>query len=218
MTTNRLPGATRLLIAGDAVNALGNGLVLPLTLIYLHQVRGIALPVVGALLALSAGVGLIAVPLAGVLLDRVGARPVLATVLTGQAVAYTGLAWAHSVATALPVLLVLGASMAPFFPAFTMLLASINPQPHLQQRAFALNFTVLNAGVGVGAPSVPLWPTCTIQARSRCCSWPMRCAVWSSPRCCSACRTPGRRTGRTGRARRGPATGTCWPIVGCEQS
>jgi MFS family permease len=150
MTANRLPGATRLLIAGDAVNALGNGLVLPLTLIYLHQVRGIALPVVGALLALSAGVGLIAVPLAGVLLDRVGARPVLAAVLTGQAVAYTGLAWAHSVATALPVLLVLGASMAPFFPAFTMMLAGINPQPHLQQRAFALNFTVLNAGVGVG--------------------------------------------------------------------
>jgi MFS family permease len=150
MTMNRLPGATRLLITGDAVNALGNGLVLPLTLIYLHQVRGMPLPVVGALLALSAGAGLIAVPLAGVLLDRVGARPVLATVLTGQAVAYTGLAWAHSVATALPVLLVLGASMAPFFPAFTMLLAGINPEPHLQQRAFALNFTVLNAGIGVG--------------------------------------------------------------------
>jgi MFS family permease len=150
MTGSRLPGATRLLIAGDAVSSLGNGLVLPLTLIYLHQVRGIALPVVGALLALSAGVGLIAVPLAGVLLDRVGPRPVLVTVLTGQAVAYTGLAWAHSVATALPAIVLLGASMAPFFPAFTMLLAGINPQPHLQQRAFALNFTVLNAGVGVG--------------------------------------------------------------------
>ena len=150
MTTNRLPAATLLLITGDAVSSLGNGLVLPLTLIYLHQVRGMALPVVGALLALSAGVGLIAVPLAGVLLDRVGARPVLATVLTGQAIAYTGLAWAHSVATALPALLVLGASMAPFFPAFTMLLAGINPQPHLQQRAFALNFTVLNACIGIG--------------------------------------------------------------------
>ncbi len=150
MSTSRLPGATRLLITGDAVNALGNGLVLPLTLIYLHQVRGIALAVVGALLAMSAGVGLIAVPLAGVLLDRVGPRPVLATVLIGQAAAYTGLAWAHSVATAVPVMVVLGASMAPFFPAFTMLMAGINPQPHLQQRAFALNFTVLNACVGVG--------------------------------------------------------------------
>ena len=150
MTTNRLPAAARLLIAGDAANALGNGLVLPLTLIYLHQVRGIVLPVVGALMALSAGVGLVAVPLAGVLLDRLGARPVLVTVLCGQAVAYTGLAWAHSVATAVPVMLVLGASMAPFFPAFTMMLAGISPQPHLQQRAFALNFTVLNAGIGVG--------------------------------------------------------------------
>jgi MFS family permease len=150
MTASRLPGATRLLITATAVNSLGNGLVLPLTLIYLHQVRGIALPVVGGLLALSAGAGLVAVPLAGVLLDRVGTRPVLAAVITGQAVAYTGLAWAHSVPTAVPVMLLLGASVAPFFPAFTMMLAGINPQPDLQQRAFALNFTVLNAGVGVG--------------------------------------------------------------------
>jgi MFS family permease len=150
MTTNRLSGATRLLITATSVSALGNGLVLPLTLIYLHQVRGIALPVVGALLALSAGVGLIAVLLAGVLLDRVGARPVLAAVIFGQAVAYTALAWAHSVATAVPAVLVLGMSQAPFFPALTMMLAGINPQPHLQQRAFALNFTVLNAGIGVG--------------------------------------------------------------------
>jgi len=44
MTTSRLPRATWLLIAGDAVSALGTGLVLPLTLIYLHQVRGIPLP------------------------------------------------------------------------------------------------------------------------------------------------------------------------------
>lgn len=150
MTTSRLPGATRLLIIATAVNALGSGLVLPLTLIYLHQVRGIALPVAGALQALSAGTGLIAVPLAGVLLDRVGARPVLAAVITGQAVAYTGLAWAHSAATAVPVMLVLGASQGPFFPAFATMLAGINPQPYLQQRAFALNFTVLNAGVGGG--------------------------------------------------------------------
>jgi hypothetical protein len=39
--------------------------VLPLTLIYLHQVRGIALPVVGALMASTGLVGLVAVPLAG---------------------------------------------------------------------------------------------------------------------------------------------------------
>jgi MFS family permease len=150
MTTNRLTLATRLLIAGDAVSSLGTGLVLPLTLIYLHQVRGIALPLVGTLLAGSAALGLVAVPLTGVLLDRIGARSVLAAVLALQAVAEAGLAWAHSVPTALPSMLLLGLTMGPFYPAFTMVMAGINPDPNVQQRAFALNFTVLNVGIGAG--------------------------------------------------------------------
>ncbi len=44
MTRTSLSRATWLLIAGEGVSAVGTGLVLPLTLIYLHQVRGIALP------------------------------------------------------------------------------------------------------------------------------------------------------------------------------
>jgi MFS family permease len=150
MTPTRLPPAIRLLIAGDAVSALGTGLILPLTLIYLHQVRGITLPLVGALLTMSAAVGLVAVPLSGVLLDRVGARPVLTAVLAGQALAEGGLAWAHSGPTAVPALLVLGASMGTSFPAFNTMLAGISSQPAVQQRGFAMSFTAVNAGIGTG--------------------------------------------------------------------
>jgi len=150
VTTHRLSRATRLMIAGNAVSALGTGLVLPLTLIYLHQVRDISLPVVGGLLTMSAAVSLVAVPLAGVLLDRAGARRVLIAVLTGQAVAEGALAWAHNVPTAAVALFVLGTSLGPSFPAFMTMLAGLNPQPGVQQRAFAVNFTVLNAGIGVG--------------------------------------------------------------------
>ena len=150
MTRSRLSRATWLLIAGDAVSALGTGLVLPLTLIYLHQVRGIALPVVGALMATTGAVGLIAVPLAGIALDRLGARTVLLAVLCGQAIAEAGLAWAHDAATALPAVVVLGASLGPSFPAFQTMLAGINPDPAGQQRAFAISFTGVNAGIGAG--------------------------------------------------------------------
>ena len=146
----RLPRQTRMLIAGDGIGALGTGLVLPLTLIYLHQVRGIALAVVGGLLAMSAAVGLVAVPLSGVLIDRIGARRVLFAVLGGTALAEAGLAWVHSVASAVPVLLLLGASTATAFPAFQTLLAGVNPDPAVQQRAFAVNFTTINAGIGIG--------------------------------------------------------------------
>jgi MFS family permease len=150
VTGTRISRPARIVIAGDAVGALGTGLILPLTLIYLHQVRGIRLPVVGALLAMQAAIGLVAVPIAGALMDRIGARKVLAATLIGQAVGSVGLAWAHSVPTAIPVMVIFGGSMAPRFPAFMTLLAGLTPRPDEQQRAFAVNFTVLNAGVGIG--------------------------------------------------------------------
>ena len=150
MAITRIPRPARIVIAGDAVAALGTGLILPLTLIYLHQVRGIRLPVVGILLAMEAAVGLVAVPFSGALMDRIGARKVLAGALIGQAVGSVGLAWTHSVLTAVPVMVILGASTAPRFPAFMTLLAGLSPRPDEQQRAFAVNFTVLNAGVGIG--------------------------------------------------------------------
>ena len=57
--------ATRLFLAGNTVSMLGTGLVIAFILICLHQVRGLALPVVGALLTASAGAGLLVVPLVG---------------------------------------------------------------------------------------------------------------------------------------------------------
>ena len=146
----RIPRPARIVIAGDAVAALGTGLILPLTLIYLHQVRGIRLPVVGALLAMQAAIGLVCVPISGALMDRIGARKVLTGALIGQAVGSAGLAWTHSVLTAIPVMVIFGASVAPGFPAFMTLLAGVCPQPDEQQRAFAVNFTVLNAAIGIG--------------------------------------------------------------------
>ena len=128
----RIPQPARIVIAGDAVAALGTGLILPLTLIYLHQVRGIRLPVVGVLLAMQAAIGLVAVPFSGALMDRIGARKVLAGTLIGQAVGAAGLAWTHSVLTAIPVMVIFGASMAPRFPAFMTLLAGLSPRPDEQ--------------------------------------------------------------------------------------
>jgi MFS family permease len=150
MALTRIPHAAKIVIAGDAVAALGTGLILPLTLIYLHQVRGMRLPVVGMLLALQAAAGLVAVPFAGALMDRIGARKVLAGALICQAIGSAGLAWTHSVLTAIPVMVIFGGSTAPRFPAFMTLLAGLSPRPGEQQRAFAVNFTVLNAGIGVG--------------------------------------------------------------------
>src|SRR5258708_12229568 len=85
MPTIRMSPATRLFLAGNTVSMLGTGLVIAFILIYLHQVRGVALPVVGGLLTASAGAGLLVVPLVGILLDRIGARRVLPAIVARHA-------------------------------------------------------------------------------------------------------------------------------------
>jgi MFS family permease len=145
----RLPVPVVRLVVADAVSALGTGLTLPLFLIYLHRVRGIDLPTTGLLLALPGVIGLVAVPVAGTLMDRVGARRVLAGAMALFSVAQVGLAFVHTVAEAIPVLLIQGIALGPTFPAFNTLLAGLT-SGQTQQRAFAVNFTVLNAGIGVG--------------------------------------------------------------------
>ena len=147
----RLSGKTRLFLAGNSLSMLGTGLVLPFMIIYLHEARGIALPVVGALLAAGAATGLIVVMVCGALMDRVGARLVLGMILLGQVVAEVALAWAHNTLTAWPAVLLYGATWAPMFAAISTMLNGLTPEPALQQRAFAVNFTTQNMALGIGA-------------------------------------------------------------------
>ncbi len=141
---------TRLLLAGDGLSAVGTGLVLPLLLIYLHQVRHIQLTTTGLLLAIPGFIGLLSVPLSGVALDRFGPRNTLLVLMAGMAVAETGLAFVHSPGEALPVLALLGVVQGATFPAYTVMLATVAGKGVRQQRAFAVNFTVVNAGIGIG--------------------------------------------------------------------
>jgi MFS family permease len=147
----RLSGNTRLFLAGNFLSMLGTGLVLPFMIIYLHEARGIALPVVGALLAAGAAIGVIVAIVCGALMDRVGARLVLGVILLGQVVAEVGLAWAHNALTALPVVLIYGATWAPMFGAISTMLNGLTREPTLQQRAFAVNFATQNMALGIGA-------------------------------------------------------------------
>jgi MFS family permease len=124
---------------------------LPFMIIYLHQARGIALPVVGALLASGAATGLIVVLVCGALMDRVGARLVLGMILLGQVVAEFALAWAHNTLTALPAVLFYGATWAPMFGAISTMLNGLTLEPALKQRAFAVNFATQNMALGIGA-------------------------------------------------------------------
>lgn len=150
MPGKSLSSPLRRLIGASALNYLGNGLVLPILLIYLHRVRHIPLATTGLLLTLPALLGLVVVPLSGTVMDRVGPRRVLRWALCAIAGGQVLIAWSHSAATAVPGLVLQGVGLAPTFPAYNTLIARLAPDAGQQQRAFGVNFTVINAMIGVG--------------------------------------------------------------------
>ena len=62
---SRLPRHVWTLLAGESLASVGTGLTLPFLLIYLHDARGLAMPVAAAALAWLAAVGLVGNPLGG---------------------------------------------------------------------------------------------------------------------------------------------------------
>ncbi|MCU1603317.1 MAG: major facilitator superfamily 1 [Frankiales bacterium] len=145
-----LPRDARRYLLAVGVQRLGTGFTLPFTLIMLHEVRGIALPTVGLLMAIPGVVGLATVPVGGVLIDRFGPRVVLfgcqLLIASGQLL----LAFATTPAVALVALLLNGVGLGPSFPAGNALLARLVPEPSLVSRAYGVQFTVINAAIGVG--------------------------------------------------------------------
>lgn len=144
-----LPAAVRRLIVGVTVFSFGTGLTLPFTLVLLTEVRGIPLSTVGLLLAVPGAVGLAAVPVSGVLIDRLGPAAVLRTCVVLQAAGSLLLGLARSPGQALPALLLVGLGLGPSFPAGSALLSGMIGAAE-QARAFGIQFTLLNAAIGVG--------------------------------------------------------------------
>ncbi|MBV9594754.1 MAG: MFS transporter [Actinobacteria bacterium] len=149
MPTVALSTPVRRLMAATMANCLGTGFVLPIVLIYLHRVRGIPLSTTGLLMAIPGVIGLIVVPLSGALSDRFGARQVLVVAQLVLSAAEICMIFVHTAGWAAAALVLRGAAMGPTFPAFNTLLGSLS-EGRAQQRAFAINFTIVNAAIGVG--------------------------------------------------------------------
>src|SRR5919199_2809780 len=85
----RLPRAVWMLQAGGLANMFGNGVVVPFLVIYLHNVRGIALGLAGSIAATNALAALVSGPIAGSLADRIGARTTLVAALVVMTTAFS---------------------------------------------------------------------------------------------------------------------------------
>jgi len=145
----RLPRAVWLVQAGGVVNALGNGVVFPFAVIYLHNVRGISFAEAGFALAIGGGAALAAGVVAGPLVDRIGGRNTLVLGLLLQAVAFTLFPLIREPWHAFALFALDGVGTACFWPGQSTLLARLTPAED-RHSAYALQRVSMNLGIGLG--------------------------------------------------------------------
>lgn len=144
-----LPREGRLLLSVVAFEFIGTGLVIPFWVVYLHEIRGFSLDVVGILLAVMSAAGIASTMPGGLLIDRVGARRTMILVLGLNMAGQTTIAFAEGLPVTTLGIMLIGAGYGLGWPASQALIASVVPSA-IRVRYFGVNFTLLNLGVGIG--------------------------------------------------------------------
>ena len=144
-----MPYKARVLIAGNFLSALGNGLVFPFMFVYLHEVRGISSALAGVVAGYGMLASLIFSPLHGALIDHWGPKPVLFGSLIVSAMGYSGMAKIDSFATALVVFTIISLGQSAMWPSQSALAIEIVPGEFVT-RYFGAQFAIMNLGLGLG--------------------------------------------------------------------
>ncbi|MFI9363501.1 MFS transporter [Kitasatospora sp. NPDC053057] len=143
-------GPLRRVQIGNALSAFGSGFTMPYMFVYVDQVRGLGSLAAGMVFTVFALAALAVLPFTGRGIDRYGPRPVL---LAGAGLAATG-AFAFGHATGTPALLVssflFGAGVTTCQPALATMIVRCSTAA-TRSHAFALQFTLVNLGMGIGA-------------------------------------------------------------------
>jgi MFS family permease len=145
-----LPRSVQTLQLGGLLNAFGNGLTYPFLFIYLHNVRGMPLGTTGLIVATNSTVALLAGPIAGPLVDRIGGRRVLFLALALMTLGYGSYPWVHHPWQGFLASGVAGMGNAVFWTAQSTLIAELAP-PARRHSAFAMQRIMMNLGIGLGA-------------------------------------------------------------------
>jgi MFS family permease len=145
-----LSGQLWVVQVGIFLNTLGWGAVLPFEIIYLHDGRGFSLGISGLIIGTLTGLAVIAAPLAGPVIDRVGARATAVGAGLALAVGYGGVAFAQTPRQAFIAAAAAGAGNGALLPSQSTLLAAL-ASPELRHRATAVSRIASNIGFGLGA-------------------------------------------------------------------
>lgn len=136
--------------AALVLDNVGQGLFLPLSLVYATRVVGLPLALAGTVLSLAALVGLLSPLVAGRVVDRVGPRAVVAASQVVQAAGTATYLVADGVAAVAVAAMLVAAGTQMFYSALFALVADVSEEGP-KDRAFALVTMVRAGAFGVGA-------------------------------------------------------------------
>ncbi|YCK37907.1 MFS transporter [Actinomadura sp. ATCC 39365] len=136
-------------LVGMFVDALGNGLYVPLTLLFIHEVTGLPMTTVGLGVTMAAVVGLAANPVAGTLIDRFDARRVLMATYVLRAVAFAAYPLVDGFVALLIVAALIAAGDRAYYPASGSYVSAL-AEGALRERLYTLLATARNVAFGLG--------------------------------------------------------------------
>ena len=144
-----LPRQAWIILGGDALSAVGNGLVLPFFIIYLNRVRGIEIDTAAYALATTAVVGFVVAPIGGWMADRIGARRVVILSLVISALGSISIAAVREVWHAFAAAALFGTGITLFWPSVHALVTTIVAK-HQRSAVFSVHYAAINLGIGIG--------------------------------------------------------------------
>ena len=144
-----LQGPFRVLAVGRLFDSIGSGLTMSLFVVYLAEVRGIPILTASLVLTWMAVLGLGCTPVVGTLTDRFGPRRVLLIAVLIEATGVALMSTVTTVPTAFAVAAVIAIGASGIWGPLSTFVAQV-VQPEQRPTAFAVNFMLLNLGLGLG--------------------------------------------------------------------
>ena len=142
-------GPHRRFVTAIAVDALGSGVFMPLTMLYFLAVTPLTLLQVGAAISIASAVALPAGPLLGALVDRLGAKQVLLGGNALQALGFLAYLVTDSFLAVLAWTIVVTVGRTAFWGSYGNIVAAIS-RPGERERWFGFLGALRNVGFAVG--------------------------------------------------------------------
>jgi MFS family permease len=138
-----------ILFFGQLVSSIGMSLVWPFMTIYVRDKLGVALTVVGLVLAANSGAGLVSQIVGGPLVDRFGRKIAMAFSLGARSVIMLGLGLASDLPSFACLIVLSGFVGSLFNPALNSMVADM-VEPGRRIEAYGLMRIVSNLGIAIG--------------------------------------------------------------------